>query len=154
MAWHCSHCGFLATEGANYCSKCGTLLARPTVDGPSTASYQITDGGLAVTSEPEPAIEHGVSLVIRLGGGREGESFAVDGNKMSIGRRPDSDVFLDDVTVSRNHAVMVSRADGWHIDDLGSLNGTYVNRKRIETALLADGDEVQIGKFRLSFLVN
>jgi len=67
-------------------------------------------------------------------------------------RSPDAGVFLDDVTVSRNHALLVRRRDGLYIDDLGSLNGTYVNRKRIESHLLSDGDEIQIGKFRLSFL--
>ena len=71
---------------------------------------------------------------------------------MTIGRSPDAEVFLDDVTVSRNHALLVQRRDGLYIDDLGSLNGTYVNRKRIESHLLSDGDEIQIGKFRLSFL--
>jgi len=74
------------------------------------------------------------------------------GERMPIGRRPDADVFLDDVTVSRDHALLVHRTDGWHLDDLGSLNGTYVNRNRIESHKLADGDEVQVGKFKLTFL--
>ena len=71
---------------------------------------------------------------------------------MTIGRRPDSDVFLDDVTVSRDHALLVRRGDEFHIDDLGSLNGTYVNRQRIDSRHLADGDELQVGKFKLTFL--
>jgi pSer/pThr/pTyr-binding forkhead associated (FHA) protein len=71
---------------------------------------------------------------------------------MSIGRTPDAPIFLDDVTVSRNHALLVRRRDGLYIDDLGSLNGTYVNRHRIESHLLDDGDEIQIGKFKLSYL--
>ena len=66
--------------------------------------------------------------------------------------RPDAALFLDDVTVSRNHALLVRRSDGIYVDDLGSLNGTYVNRKRIESQLLADGDEIQIGKYKLSYL--
>ena len=94
----------------------------------------------------------GAALVIRSGGGRAGESFPVEGDRMSIGRTPDAAVFLDDVTVSRNHALLVRREDGFYIDDLGSLNGTYVNRHRIESHQLADGDEIQIGKYKLSYL--
>ena len=71
---------------------------------------------------------------------------------ISIGRTPDAGVFLDDVTVSRNHALLVRRKDGLYIDDLGSLNGTYVNRRRIESHQLQDGDEIQIGKYKLSYL--
>ena len=71
---------------------------------------------------------------------------------MTVGRRPDADVFLDDVTVSRDHALVVKRGGEFYLDDLGSLNGTYVNRRRIESHRLADGDELQIGKYKLSFL--
>ena len=71
---------------------------------------------------------------------------------MSIGRRPESDIFLDDVTVSRDHALLVRRGNDWFLDDCGSLNGTYVNRERIESVRLNDGDELQIGKFKLSYL--
>jgi pSer/pThr/pTyr-binding forkhead associated (FHA) protein len=70
---------------------------------------------------------------------------------MSIGRRPDADVFLDDITVSRDHAVLVRRSEHWHLDDCGSLNGTYVNRQRIDSQRLEEGDEVQIGKYKLTF---
>jgi pSer/pThr/pTyr-binding forkhead associated (FHA) protein len=89
--------------------------------------------------------------VIRAGGGRVGESFPVEGERLSIGRRPESDVFLDDVTVSRDHALLIRRADDWYLDDMGSLNGTYVNRSRIESQRLGEGDEVQIGKYKLTF---
>ena len=94
----------------------------------------------------------GAALVIRAGGGRAGESFTLEDDKISIGRTPDAGVFLDDVTVSRNHALLVRRRDGLYIDDLGSLNGTYVNRHRIESHQLDDGDEIQIGKYKLSYL--
>ena len=90
--------------------------------------------------------------MIRAGGGRVGESFALDQDRMTIGRRPDSDVFLDDVTVSRDHALIVRRGSEHWLDDCGSLNGTYVNRERTESAKLSDGDELQIGKYRLSYL--
>ncbi len=84
-----------------------------------------------------------------VGRGRASRSI---GERLTIGRRPDSDIFLDDVTVSRDHAVLVRRGDDFFLDDCGSLNGTYVNRKRIESHRLADGDELQIGKYKLAFL--
>ena len=83
---------------------------------------------------------------------RGGELHASTEDRVSIGRSPDAGVFLDDVTVSRNHALLVRRRDGLYIDDLGSLNGTYVNRRRIESHRLADGDEIQVGKYKLSYL--
>jgi predicted component of type VI protein secretion system len=95
----------------------------------------------------------GPALVVRSGGGMAGQSFQPDEDKLRtlIGRSPECDVFLDDVTVSRRHAELVHAGDVFSIRDLGSLNGTYVNRKRIESADLTDGDEVQIGKYRLTF---
>jgi pSer/pThr/pTyr-binding forkhead associated (FHA) protein len=94
----------------------------------------------------------GATLVIRSGGGRSGEAFTVSGERMTIGRSPEAEVFLDDVTVSRNHALLVQRRDGLYIDDLGSLNGTYVNRRRIESHRLQNGDELQVGKYKLTYL--
>ncbi len=90
--------------------------------------------------------------MIRAGGGRAGEAFPLDRVRLTVGRRPDSDVFLDDVTVSRDHAVVVKRGEQYYLDDCGSLNGTYVNRRRIDSQLLNDGDELQIGKYKLAFL--
>jgi pSer/pThr/pTyr-binding forkhead associated (FHA) protein len=152
MAVHCPECGFVNTEGANYCQRCGALLARPEGTAePVTATYRIDEDGELVPVELQEVTAHGPALVIRAGGGRVGESFAVDQERMSIGRRPDAEVFLDDVTVSRDHALLVKRADQWHLDDCGSLNGTYVNRSRIESQRLEEGDEVQIGKYKLTF---
>lgn len=94
----------------------------------------------------------GPALVVRSGGGRAGEHFVPQEGSTTIGRSPDCDIFLDDVTVSRNHAVLRRDGDGFVIEDQGSLNGTFVNRRRIESAPLADGDEVQVGKYRLTFL--
>ena len=90
--------------------------------------------------------------VIRQGGNRVGESFPLESDRMTVGRRPDADVFLDDVTVSRDHAVLVRRSGAWFLDDSGSLNGTYVNRRRIESHKLDDGDELQVGKYKLTYL--
>jgi pSer/pThr/pTyr-binding forkhead associated (FHA) protein len=94
----------------------------------------------------------GPALVVRSGGGRAGESFFPSAERTLIGRSPECDVFLDDVTVSRRHAELVRNGEAFTITDLGSLNGTFVNRKRIESAELEDDDEVQIGKYRLTFL--
>jgi pSer/pThr/pTyr-binding forkhead associated (FHA) protein len=159
MAQHCPECGFVNGEGANYCQRCGTLLRGEAVGGassgaggdPVTATYRIDETGELVPVELGDVTAHGPALVIRAGGGRVGESFALQGERMSIGRRPDSDVFLDDITVSRDHALLIHRGDMWHLDDCGSLNGTYVNRERIESHRLEEGDEVQIGKYKLTF---
>ena len=94
----------------------------------------------------------GPALVVRSGGGRTGETFHPEGERTTIGRSPDCGIFLDDVTVSRRHAVLLRRDSGFFIEDQGSLNGTFVNRKRVESAQLEDGDELQIGKYRLTFL--
>jgi pSer/pThr/pTyr-binding forkhead associated (FHA) protein len=152
VALHCPECGFLGDEGANYCPRCGALLPRGESPGePVTATYRIDEAGELVPVELGEVTAHGPALVIRTGGGRAGESFPVDRERMSIGRRPDSDVFLDDVTVSRDHALLVSRGDAWYLDDCGSLNGTYVNRSRIDSHRLEEGDELQIGKYKLTY---
>jgi pSer/pThr/pTyr-binding forkhead associated (FHA) protein len=95
----------------------------------------------------------GPALVVRSGGGRSGETFFPKGPKTLIGRSPECDVFLDDVTVSRRHAELTNDGSTFTIKDLGSLNGTFVNRRRIETAVLEDDDELQIGKYRMTFLL-
>jgi hypothetical protein len=152
MALHCTECGFVNDEGANYCQRCGALLERAEGTGePVTATYRIDEAGELVPVELDEVTANGPALVIRVGGGRVGESFAVDRERMSIGRRPDAEVFLDDVTVSRDHALLVRRGEQWYLDDCGSLNGTYVNRSRIESQRLDEGDEVQIGKYKLTF---
>jgi pSer/pThr/pTyr-binding forkhead associated (FHA) protein len=120
--------------------------------GATTATYKVGETGDVEVVELEDVVARGAALVIRAGGGRAGESFALEGDRITVGRRPDSDVFLDDVTVSRDHAVIVRRGSDYFLDDLGSLNGTYVNRSRIDSHRLADGDELQIGKYKLAFL--
>jgi hypothetical protein len=158
VAVHCTECGFLNGEGANYCQRCGALLpgaAAPSGGAagsdPTTATYRIDETGELIPVEIGAGGIAGPALVIRAGGGRAGESFPIDGERMSIGRRPDSEVFLDDITVSRDHALLIRRGEHWYLDDCGSLNGTYVNRERIESHSLAEGDEVQIGKYKLTF---
>ena len=156
MAQHCPECGFVNADGANYCQKCGSYLGggQSENQGESqTATYRVDETGELVPVDVEQVVAHeGAALVIRAGGGRVGESFALGGERMTIGRRPDSDIFLDDVTVSRDHALLVRRGEDYYLDDLGSLNGTYVNRRRIESHRLEDGDELQVGKYKLTYL--
>lgn len=156
MAVHCPECGFANGPGANFCQKCGAFLGTTTPAGtpeePATAAYRVDDTGDMVAVDLAAVATQGAALVMRTGGGREGESFALEVDQVTVGRRPESVVFLDDVTVSRDHAMLVRRGDGWHLDDLGSLNGTYVNRRRIDSCVLQDGDEVQVGKYKLTFL--
>jgi pSer/pThr/pTyr-binding forkhead associated (FHA) protein len=119
----------------------------------TTVAYQVDDEtGELKPVDLERVTAEGATLVIRSGGGRAGETFAISGERMRVGRSPDAEVFLDDVTVSRNHALLVRRRDGLYVDDLGSLNGTYVNRRRIESHKLVDGDELQVGKYKLTYL--
>ena len=153
---HCPECGFVNVEGANYCQKCGAFLGDVTHEhkdhDDTTAAWQLGDSGELEALDPDEVAGAEATIVIRSGGGRSGETFQVTGDQMRIGRSPDAEVFLDDVTVSRNHALLVRRRDGLYIDDLGSLNGTYVNRRRIESHKLTDGDELQIGKYKLTYL--
>jgi pSer/pThr/pTyr-binding forkhead associated (FHA) protein len=154
VARHCPECGFVVPEGANYCPKCGAFQGQPEPTGEevTTATYVIDEqtGELKPVDVGDVAAESG-ALVVRSGGGRVGQSFPLGGEKMTVGRSPETDVFLDDVTVSREHAVLVRRGGDWYLDDSGSLNGTYVNRKRVDSHRLEDGDELQIGKFKLTF---
>ena len=142
---YCPECGFQSPEAATYCSRCGALLVRESV-GETTLSLGPDELDAGLESIDGPA------LVVRSGGGRAGESFEAIGDRALIGRSPECDVFLDDVTVSRRHAELVREGNGFTIRDLGSLNGTFVNRRRIESSVLEDDDEVQLGKYRMTFL--
>jgi hypothetical protein len=147
---YCPECGFQNPESANFCSKCGGRLIPPD-EGESTMTFTPEEGEVVHESLGDIGVK-GPALVVRSGGGRTGETFHPQGERTTIGRSPDNGVFLDDVTVSRKHATLVQRNGDFYIEDEGSLNGTFVNRKRVESAKLDDGDEVQIGKYRLTFL--
>jgi hypothetical protein len=150
---YCRECGYQNTEEGKYCSKCGALLPEEDIGSQTTIRFspdveeKVEDAAII----PELAGE-GVSLVVRSGGDMAGESFKPVGEKTTIGRHPSSDIFLDDITVSRNHAHLIRKEDGYYIQDQGSLNGTYVNHVRVETQKLSDGDQVQIGKYKLTFI--
>jgi len=148
---YCPECGFQNPESANYCSKCGSLLVREE-SGETTMAF--TPDEADEEGQPELA-DFGIkgpALVVRSGGGRAGETFPLGTEETTIGRSPDCDIFLDDVTVSRRHAVLKRKGTQLQIEDLGSLNGTFLNRHRIESGELSDGDELQIGKYKLTFL--
>jgi hypothetical protein len=149
---YCPECGFQNPISANYCSKCGTLLRTEDEPSDQTMTYTLGEAESAELAPLEELATEGPALVVRAGGGRVGEHFAPRGDRTTIGRSPDCDIFLDDVTVSRKHAVLVARDGDFFIEDQGSLNGTFLNRERIESSRLEDGDELQIGKYRLTFL--
>ena len=146
---YCPECGFQNPESAHYCSRCGALLAKGAPSAETTQTFSPEEVG---DLEHEDFGLDGPALVVRAGGGRAGESFRPTGERTRIGRSPDCEIFLDDVTVSRNHAVLVARDGGYVVEDQGSLNGTFVNRRRIDSAPLEEGDEVQIGKYRMTFI--
>ena len=147
---YCSECGFQNPESANYCSRCGALLQRnePAVETTQTLTPEEVD---ELGDDEDFGLE-GPALVVRACGGRAGESFRPAGERTRIGRSPDCDIFLDDVTVSRNHAVLIEENGKFSVEDQGSLNGTFVNRRRIDRAPLEEGDELQVGKYRMTFI--
>ncbi len=113
-----------------------------------------TDPVTGLTGEDQRAIDalpQGSALLIVQRGPNAGARFLLDAERTTAGRAADSDIFLDDVTVSRRHAEFSRMGEGYRVVDIGSLNGTYVNRQRIESAVLSPGDEVQIGKYRLVY---
>jgi ribosomal protein L40E len=146
---YCQECGFQNPESANYCSRCGALLTRPEHPAETTQTFHPDEEGAL---EQEDFGIEGPALVVRAGGGRAGESFRPTGERTRIGRSPDCEIFLDDVTVSRNHAVLLEANGKFSVEDQGSLNGTFVNRNRIDSAPLEEGDELQIGKYRMTFI--
>ncbi len=149
----CNNCGHKNPLGANFCSSCGTPLER-SLDDPTTISFQI-DGS---TEAPDDEytfdlddIPPGGGLLVVVRGPIAGTRLALTRDITTAGRHPQSDLFLDDITVSRRHAEFVRVDDGFRVRDVGSLNGTYLNRERVEESDLANGDEVQIGKYKLAF---
>ncbi len=149
----CNRCGHRNTAGSNFCSSCGAPLAGGGREDRTTIVYVPETGeeeAFPVEVEEVPA---GVGFLVVKRGPNVGSRFALDKDVVQAGRHPDSDIFLDDITVSRRHAEIVREADGsYSVRDAGSLNGTYLNRERVESAVLSDGDELQIGTFKLLFL--
>ncbi|MBB4931509.1 hypothetical protein F4561_002329 [Lipingzhangella halophila] len=171
---NCTQCGHAVADDARFCSNCGTPLRGAGQEAPHTGERRdsvgettstISISGIqALESEAEPgedvaadaagvdALPAGTALLVVRRGPNAGSRFLLDSDVTTAGRHPNSDIFLDDVTVSRRHVEFFRRGDGFGVRDVGSLNGTYVNRERIDEAELGGGDEVQIGKFRLVLL--
>ncbi len=148
----CPSCAVENTADSCFCRRCGARLMLPEA-AQTTLAFAAGDREDADSlSGDHSHLTSGNFLVIRSGGDREGEIVPLLGDAFTVGRSPQNDLFLDDVTVSRHHARVVVDADVFLAEDLNSLNGTYVNKKRIESQQLADGDELQIGKFKLEFL--
>jgi hypothetical protein len=157
----CPHCGHQNPADSRFCARCGSPLPtggeapEPGADQTSTISLPDIDdhddlaGELLAESLPA-----GFALLVVQRGPSAGSRFLLDKPVTTAGRHPDSDIFLDDVTVSRRHAVFTRTDEGFEVADVGSLNGTYLNRERIERAVLGNGDEVQVGKFRLLFFTS
>jgi pSer/pThr/pTyr-binding forkhead associated (FHA) protein len=154
---YCNQCGHRNPDVSNFCSSCGAVLEHPPGEEPTTITLLPVEADgetgeqdvvVDLTGLPEDA---GVLVVKR--GPDAGSRYLLGSETTRVGRHPQSDIFLDDVTVSRRHADIKRTSSGdYEVSDVGSLNGTYVNRERIESAVLVHGDEVQIGKFRLVFL--
>ena len=152
----CNQCGHQNPAGSNFCSSCGSGLAQHVDDEVTTITFQpiesageVADEEISVTLDEVP---EGFGVVVVKRGPNAGSRFVLEHEKTEAGRHPESDIFLDDITVSRRHAEFVRQGSEYVVRDVGSLNGTYVNRERIDEGQLRNGDEVQIGKFRLVFL--
>ena len=149
----CNNCGHRNPDGASFCSSCGAALTAT----PDTTVAFVPDEAPSEFADEELAIalgelEEGAGVLVVRRGADAGATFVLAGEVTHAGRHPDSEIFLDDITVSRRHAEFVREDFGYRVKDVGSLNGTYVNRERIDDAMLSSGDEVQIGKFKLVFL--
>jgi pSer/pThr/pTyr-binding forkhead associated (FHA) protein len=170
----CTQCGHQNPEGSRFCSQCGTRLdaeaaapAASTPDAPGESTSTITFGAPSKDAEHREerllndsdaaavdALPPGSALLVVQRGPSAGSRFLLDTDVVSAGRHPDSEIFLDDVTVSRRHAEFRRTPEGYTVADVGSLNGTYVNRDRIDGVALQGGDEVQIGKYRLVYFAS
>ena len=150
---YCTNCGHKNPEGSNFCSSCGSPLTEA-AGHDSTLTFAPTEFEADLDEEihisPEE-LEGGRGVLIVKRGPNAGSKFFLDSDVTSIGRHPDCDIFLDDITVSRRHAEIRRKEGAFFVHDLGSLNGSYVNRERVESTQLASGDEIQIGKFKLAF---
>lgn len=152
---YCTKCGYLNPESSVYCGRCGEQLEeQESQHGETTAGLPAVEleieEEVEVTPPKEP-LEKGHAVLVIKKGPDAGMSFTIERDTIVIGRHPGSDIFLDDITVSRRHAEISRKGNDFYLTDTGSLNGTYLNRERVESTILKNGDEIQIGKFRLLF---
>jgi len=160
----CSQCGSQNSDTSRFCSQCGTPLAPAASDpAPSDATATITFGAPAKTDADDrtslnaadaaavDALPSGSALLVVQRGPGAGSRYLLDTDLSTVGRHPESDIFLDDITVSRRHVEFRRDGGTFRVHDVGSLNGTYLNGDRVDDVELHNGDEVRIGKFRLMF---
>lgn len=150
----CNQCGHRNPPDSNFCSNCGTpldVLDDRMITLTNFDPLQDAPGLVDDVVVPVGEIAHGVPVLIVRAGAQAGARFALAGDRTRLGRHPDSEISLDDITVSRRHAEILRGSDGYRLRDVGSLNGTYLNQERVEDAVLHHGDELQVGKFRLVF---
>lgn len=152
----CSSCGYENPLGARFCSSCGAPLTSRSPSDHPTALHDFSSGEAdALLTDPislEDVPEGTAGMFVVRQGPKRGSRIHLDTEQITIGRHPESDIFLDDVTVSRRHAEVRRVGDDFEVADAGSLNGTYVNQARVETERLNDGDELQVGKFKLVYI--
>jgi pSer/pThr/pTyr-binding forkhead associated (FHA) protein len=148
----CNHCGHRNPPESAFCSSCGSALD---LKGDRTVTLTAVDPLLDAPGAEDDIVvtvgdlPRGVAVLIVRSGPQAGDRFALSAGETRLGRHPDSEIMLDDITVSRRHAAIEQTPEGYVVTDAGSLNGTYVNQERIERAVLHHGDELQVGKFRL-----
>jgi hypothetical protein len=151
----CNQCGHRNPPTANFCSSCGAAMELPAQEE-RTITFKAVDSTEGVAEEDLTVhldgVPEGMALLLARRGPNAGSKFVLEQDVTRAGRHPSSDIFLDDITVSRRHAEFERQARGYIVRDVGSLNGTYVNRERTDVAPLHNGDEVQIGKFKLVFV--
>ena len=162
---YCSQCGSQNSDNARFCSQCGTPLAQRGGDSAPHDST-ITFGAPAKAESDEraslnaadaaavDALPAGSALLVVQRGPGAGSRYLLDTDLSTVGRHPESDIFLDDITVSRRHVEFRREGGRFRVHDVGSLNGTYLNGDRVDDAELQNGDEVRIGKFRLIFFAS
>lgn len=143
----CLGCGRIEERGANFCPSCGHEL-NSTADE-ITDAFELEEE--LPHEEDRARFPHDCGLFVVESGPKAGARYGLEAELTTLGRHGDADIFFDDITVSRHHAEVQRTGDRYLVSDTGSLNGTYVNRERIESTLLQDGDEVQVGRFRLVF---
>lgn len=151
----CPECGRQVDPEDRFCAACGCSLSPAGLDltgAITTISAGPGTGSSAALSAAGADLPAGQALLVVHRGPGQGSEYSLEEDLVGVGRTPESDIFLDDVTVSRRHAEFRRGAQGWSVRDVGSLNGTYVNRVRVDDQQLRGGDEVQIGKFRFIFL--
>jgi hypothetical protein len=149
----CARCGHANQPEARFCSSCGASLEAVADENTLTLLAVEAAGAEDELAAYLEGLPSGVGLLVVRHGPNVGSSFRLDAEHTNVGRHPDSEIFLDDITVSRRHVVLDRTPTGYKLRDVGSLNGTYVNRERVDEAVLRHGDELQIGRYRLSFVL-